>query len=314
MDESTQRLVAAATLQKALADAAHTNDLPHAEGDQIAVAALVKKQNDAIAGARSDVPFPELDAPHLVLASPAGIASTSAKSTHIASAEHTALTAGKTLSIVTGESLLASVTNAIRLYVHKAGMRLIAAAGKVHIQAQSDDITAIANKVLTLISETDWVDIRGKKGVRLHGGAAMLEISDTTQFFTPSPTLFHGNLETRAPKNRPQPDAPTRKLDALAEPVADPEFLYHDLRAHPAGGNYEYLAYALYKGDTKVEDGMTDQSGRAKIRHEPGTPSYRIVMADGEEFLLNVTPKPIKQPAPAGAVAENDTPPDRQHD
>jgi type VI secretion system secreted protein VgrG len=314
MDESTQRLVAAATLQKALADAAHTNDLPHAEGDQIAVAAIVKEQNDAIAGAGSDVPFPELDAPHLVLASPAGIASTSAKSTHIASAEHTALTAGKTLSIVTGDSLLASVTNAIRLYVHKAGMRLIAAAGKVHIQAQSDDITAIANKVLTLISETDWVDIRGKKGVRLHGGAAMLEISDTTQFFTPSPTLFHGNLETRAPKNRPQPNAPTRKLDALPEQVADPEFLFHDLRAHPGGGNYEYLAYALYKGDAKVEDGMTDQFGRAKIRHEAGTPSYRIVMADGEEFLLTVTAKPVKQPALDETAAANDTPPNRQHD
>lgn len=249
----------------------------------------------------------------MVFASAAGIASTCKQSTHLASTDHTALTTGKNLSIATGDSLLASVTNAIRLFVHKAGMRLIAAAGKVHIQAQSDDITAIANKVLTLISETDWVDIRGKKGVRLHGGAAMLEISDTTQFFTPSPTLFHGNLETRAPKNRPQPDAPTPTHEDLPAST-EPEYLYHDLRAHPAGGDYEYLAYALYKGDTKVEDGMTDQFGRAKIRHQAGTPSYRIVMADGEEFLLNVTAKQKGKSPPAAAKASDDTPPDRQHD
>ena len=209
--------------------------------------------------------------PHLLIASPAGIETSSrAIDPHFASAEHTALSAGKNLSIVTGDSLLASVTNALRLYVHKAGMRLIAASGKVHIQAQSDDITAIANKVLTLISETDWIDIRGKKGVRLHGGTSMLEISDKTQFFTSSPTLFHGNLETSAPKNRPQPDAPAPKQDALAEATPDTEYLYHDLRAHPTGGNYAYLAYALYKGDAKIEDGMTD-----KIRSRQNYPSGR---------------------------------------
>ena len=315
MDESVKRLVAAATLQKDLATAAHSHDVPHAEGDQVDVAANIRIQNDAIAGSGNDAAFPELATPHLVLASPAGIESTSKQSTHIASAEHTALTTGKNLSIATGDSLLASVANAFRLYVHKAGMRLIAASGKVHIQAQSDDITAIANKVLTLISETDWVDIRGKKGVRLHGGSSMLEISDTTQFFTPSPTLFNGNLETRAPKNRPQPDAPAPQHDDLqSTSKPEPEYLYHDLRAHPNGGNYEYLAYQLYQGDTKIEDGMTDIYGRAKIPHHAGTPSYRIVMADGEEFLLNVTAKPVRQPPVGEAATTGDTPPNRQHD
>lgn len=316
MDESTKRLVAAATLQKNLAGSAHSHDLPHAEGDQVEVAIDFKDQIDAIAGSGDSTMFPELATPHLVLASPAGIASTSKQSTNIASAEHTTLTTGKNLSLATGDSFLASVANAFRLFVHKAGMRLIAASGKVHIQAQSDDVTAIANKVLALISETDWVDIRGKKGVRLHGGSAMLEISDTTQFNTPSPTLFYGNLETRAPKNRPQPDVPTREQDALPEAPSelDTEYLYHDLRAHPAGGNYEYLAYALYKGDTKVEDGMTDQYGRAKIPHQAGTPSYRIVMADGEEFLLNVTEKPSKPPPLEDATTASDSPPNRQHD
>jgi len=323
MDESIKRLVAAAALQKSLAETAHAHDAANAQGDQSAVAKVVKDQNDAIQGTNGDAVFPELAAPHLVLASPAGIATTSKKSTHIASAEHTAITAGMNLSIATGDSLLASVTNAFRLFVHKAGMRLIAAAGKVHIQAQSDDITAVANKVLTLISESDWVDIRGKKGVRLHGGDSMFEVSDKVQCFSASPTLFHGNLETLAPANRPQPGAPPPKNDIARAESAEPEkeYLYHDLRPHFAGGNYEHLAYALFKGDTKIKDGMTDRLGVAKIPHQAGTPRYRIVMGDGEAFVLNVsaTEKDRLPSAENAAISQaapsaQDTPSNRQHD
>lgn len=313
MDETIKRLVAAAALQHELAVAAHTHDLPNAPGDQSAVADVLEAQNKAITGAGTK--FPELSEPHLVLASPAGIEMTSNKSTHVASTEHGAITCGKNLSFATGDSLLASVTNAFRLFVHQAGMRLIAAAGKVHIHAQSDDIEVIANKVLRLISESDWVDIRGKKGVRLHGADSMLEISDKVQFFTSSPSLFHGNLETFPPKNRPQPVTEKPKNDAAPSTPAELEagYLYHDLRAHPTGHQYGYLAYQLYKGEVKVEDGMTDAYGRAKIAHEPGTLNYRIVLGNGEEFSINVSA--------TGEVASKETllddaaaPPTRQHD
>lgn len=324
MDESVKLLVAAAALQRSLADAAQAHDIANAAGDQGAVADAIKDQNDAIKGAGgSNAAFPELSTPHLALASPAGIETTSKKSTHIASVEHTALTTGMNLSIVTGDSLLASVTNAFRLFVHKAGMRLIAAAGKVQIQAQSDDIAAIAHKVLSLISESDWVDIRGKKGVRLHGADSMLEVSDMVQFFTAKPTLFHGNLETLAPKNRPQGDAAPPKNEELAPVKAEPEqdYFYHDLRAHAAGGQYENAAYALYKGDAKVEDGMTDRFGRAKIAHKPGDTGYRIVLGNGETFALDVSPTGKDKSIPAATTTTDqqahladDAPSSRQHD
>ncbi|MGZ3854220.1 MAG: DUF2345 domain-containing protein, partial [Flavisolibacter sp.] len=79
----------------------------------------------------------------------------------------------------------------------------LAAAGKVSIVAKQDEIEIIAAKVLTLLSETDWIELKGKKGIRLHGAGSMLEISDKVQFFTASPTLFHGNLETLAPAPKP---------------------------------------------------------------------------------------------------------------
>lgn len=121
--------------------------------------------------------------------------------------------------------------------------------------------------------------IRGRKGVRLHGADCMLEISDKVQFFTPSPTLFHGNLETLAPKNRPQPEP-----EPAVAPVEGQ--LQHTIQAHADGGPYALVPYTLYKGDAEVERGLTDESGRILIAHQDGTPRYRVVLGNGEEFVL----------------------------
>lgn len=145
--------------------------------------------------------FPELSEPHVLLASPAGIELSTAQSIHLAASEHVALTSGKHISLASGDSMFASIAKTFSLFAHKAGMKLIAASGKVSIEAHSDEVEILAKKVLSLISEADWVNIKGKKGVRLHGANHMLEISDKVQFFTSSPVLFNGNLETLAPKS-----------------------------------------------------------------------------------------------------------------
>lgn len=170
-------------------------------GHQDDAADLLHRQNEILAGASGK--FPELSAPNLVLASAAGLATSTALSTHLSSDEQIALTAKRDVSIAAGDSLFASVAQTLRLFAKKAGIKLLAAAGKVSVVAKQDDIEIVAAKVLTLISENDWIDLRGKKGIRLHGSGSMVEISDKVQFFTAAPTLFHGNLETLAPSPRP---------------------------------------------------------------------------------------------------------------
>jgi type VI secretion system secreted protein VgrG len=283
MQETAQRLHQAAEQHQALATNATEAGAQDAAGQQSAVAKAIARQSDAIDG--SGDAFPELAEPHLVLASPAGIATTTARSTHFASAEHTAVTTGRNLALAAGDSLFASIGQTLRLFVHKAGMKLVAAAGKVTIHAQTDNIDVIANKVLALISESDWVDIRGKKGVRLHGVNNMLEIGEKVQFFTEAPVLFHGNLETLAPKNKPQPEPP---------PPAAPteEQLHYTLQSHAAGGQpHADIPYTLFKGSSKVEEGLTDAFGRIAIDHTPGTEAYKVLLANGEEFALQVHEK-----------------------
>ncbi|MES2017396.1 MAG: type VI secretion system tip protein VgrG [Pseudomonadota bacterium] len=314
MGETVQRLTAAREQHEEQATDARQQGAQEQQGQQADVTAVIKAQNDAIKGAGGTGVFPELAAPHLVLASPVGIATTTAQSSHFTSELHTAITTGKHLSIAAGDSFFASVSQTIRLFVRKAGMKLIAAAGKVTIQAQSDEIEIIAKKVLALISEQDWVEIRGKLGVRLSGGTDTLEISNTSQFLTAKPVLFHGNLETLPSRTTPpRPDV----LPEVLAAVPKPEHLHHTLQSHTDGKRYAFVPYTLYKGDAKVEDGLTDEYGRILVEHETGTPHYTVKLPNGESIALaaNATLDAVDHMhSNRGLRALHDTPESRQHD
>ena len=179
MGETVQRLIEAHNIHESLSDRALQNEAQDADSDQSNVTKVLKAQNDAIRGQAKtdDNSFPEFAQPHLTLASPSGIQTTTAGSTQIASSEHLALTTGEHIGIAAGKSLLASVRERISLFAELLGIRLIAAAGKIRIEAHSDSIQIIAKQVVELISATDWINLNAKQGIRLNGGGTELEIS-----------------------------------------------------------------------------------------------------------------------------------------
>ncbi len=267
MGETIQRLSAATDVQEQLTGMAqHYGAQEKQESQQGDAVEDLKSQNQGIRGGGKGE-FPELADPHLIVASPAGIELSSAQSTHIASSRHTAITSGKSLSIASIDGLFASVGKTFRLFVHKAGMKLIAAGGKVSVQAQEDDLEIIANKVLELLSETDWVDIRGKKGVRLHGVNNMVEIGEQVQFFTSSPVLFHGNLETLPAKSVSQ---------AFNERSSNYRF---DQEVNFVNANLKpekNIAYELVRGDGTVIDGKSSANGSTEVQKSGSFDSYTI--------------------------------------
>ena len=265
LGETAERLASAAEIQEQLASVALDHGAQEI-GQQDEAVDDVKAQNSAILG-ESKGSFPELSEPHLVIASPAGIELTSALSTHFASKRHTVITSGKSLSIGSADSLFASVGKTIRLFAHKAGMKLISGAGKVSVQAHSDDVEIIANKVLEMLSETDWVNIRGKKGVRLHGVNNMVEIGDHVQFFTSSPVLFHGNLETLAAKSVSQAFN-ERSFDYQF----DQEVNFVDANLKPE----KNIAFELVRGDGTVMGGKTAASGSTEVQKSGSFDAYTI--------------------------------------
>lgn len=265
MVETTRRLAAAENIQDQLVRMAQESGAQEAHQQDDAVDDI-KSQNQALHGTGKG-PFPELDEPHLVLSSPAGIELSTGRSTHMASERHTTITSGKSLSIASADGLFASIGKTFRLFVHKAGMKLIAAGGKVSIEAHSDNVEIIANKVLALMSESDWVDIKGKKGVRLHGVNHMLEISDKVQFFTSSPVLFHGNLETLASKTVSQ--SFNEKSTGYH---FDQEVIFLEMDKKP-GSN---ISYELIRDDGTVIGGKTGDDGSTGLQKGTSMDSYTI--------------------------------------
>lgn len=168
--EALARLTNARQEQEAQAKLAEKAGAQDPVGHQADVARDIKAQNDAIKGANVSSDFPELAEPALVLASPAGIAIATSTSAHIASNENTAITAGKNVSIAASNSLFATVRQTLRLFVHKAGMKLIAASGDIDMHALSNSINLLAK--LNITQSANRITIEANDEVVINGGGS----------------------------------------------------------------------------------------------------------------------------------------------
>lgn len=208
VSEPVARLTKAQTLHAQSAKLAQHYEAQESGSDQSGVADMLKSQVDGIQGTGaggSDGNFPELDEAHLLLAGAAGVAITTPATAHVTSGQHVAITAGDTLSVATGKSFLASVSDKFSLFVHKMGMKLIAAAGKVQIHAENDELELLAKKVLSLISTTDWINLTAKQGIRLTAGNSKFEVSQAGIIgYTPGANTLHAaSHDTVGPQSVP---------------------------------------------------------------------------------------------------------------
>ncbi|WP_426170451.1 type VI secretion system Vgr family protein [Pseudoduganella sp. R-34] len=290
MGESARRLDVASENHAALADLAQQAGAQEAQ-QQAIVAAGIQQQNDAIRGGSG--PFPELSKPLLVLASPAGIATTTAQSTHIASDQDTALTTGKNLSLASGGSLFASVKQTFRLFVENLGMKLLAYSGDIDIQALKHNIHMLAK--LDISMTANRITISAKEELKIIGGGSYsIYKAGGIEHGT------NGDFVAHAAKHSlvgPQNATPPTLVDKDLKPT--PEQLHYTIRSRAGGRPFANVPYELYKGDAKVEDGLSDEFGRIVIDHEPGTPQYKVKLPTGEEFVVAVR----EQLAQAGDAA-----------
>jgi len=149
----------------------------------------LSKQNSDLRG--SGQPHGELTAPHILISSPAGIATTTPNSTHIHSGDHTAVTAGSHISLASNKSFIATAVERVSLFAHSLGMKLFAAKGKVEIQAQSDDLEIIADKVLRIISAQETVRLSAPEEILLTAGGSYIRIGQGIEEGTPGQWLVH---------------------------------------------------------------------------------------------------------------------------
>jgi type VI secretion system secreted protein VgrG len=288
MGETVARLTAGRDLHESLSGAAQQAEA-HSAGDQDAVVTAIKAQNDAIKGGTADAKggnFPELAEPHLVFASPAGIETTTAQSTHIASAEHNALTSGGHTSISAAKSFLVSAKQAVRLFAYQTGVRLFAFSGDIDIKALKDSISIIAK--LKIVQVANRITITAKEELVLNGGGSYIRLNASgIEEATSGKHIEYAAVHSMVgPKNAPT--VPVSGGSSLKDIKTARTFV---LRSHAEDGRVIVMEpYTLYKDGIEVKKSVTDAHGQVLIDdHQEGTGSYKVRLTNGNEFDLTVT-------------------------
>jgi type VI secretion system secreted protein VgrG len=130
----------------------------------------------------------------------------------------------------------------------------------------------------------------------------MVEITDRMQVFAPKPALFHGNLETLAPQNRPQPSTTTPVQVLDANKTAKTQLVFSLQSDTGSGRAFANVPYALFRDGAKLKDGITDDLGQIAVEHDGGAADYHVELLNGHRYALAAIP----QLAPAGAPAHRE--------
>ncbi|WP_230949328.1 DUF2345 domain-containing protein, partial [Burkholderia vietnamiensis] len=146
------------------------------------------------------------------------------------------------------------------LFVHKAGMKLIAAAGKVHIEAQTDGIDVKAKQSVKIESTTDSIHLYAAKEILLHAGSTQMRISDKgyTVHTAGEHTVHAASHQTVEPQAKPVKMPLTDIKDAK---VAEHFVL-------PDGGSGIAMAEQRYRitlDDGQVIEGISNEHGETSL-------------------------------------------------
>ncbi|HEV6966263.1 type VI secretion system Vgr family protein [Roseateles sp.] len=253
LSETAQRLAQAQGQHGQLGELAEQHQAQEA-GDQAVVAREVSQQNQGIRGKSTpEGGFPELQEPHLVMASPAGIASTTTGSSHQHSERHHAVTTGAHTSFSVGGSLLASVKGAIRLFAYRTGMKLISASKDIDLQALKTSIHALAK--LDITQTANRITLTAQEEV-VFNGAGSYTRWNAGGIESGTSGEHHVQAATHAmegPKSLPV--GPQAEVTPYNE-----QFVLRDKKGRPVAG----FPYRLVLGNGRIVHGTTDSQGRTQ--------------------------------------------------
>jgi type VI secretion system secreted protein VgrG len=308
MAETLARMAQGQELHDSLSQVAQQAQA-HQPGDQDQVAAALQAQVEAIkgqGGTPAQGEFPEFQAPHLTLSSPAGIETSTQGSTHLMSVEHTALTSGGHASLSAGRSLLVSVKEAVRMFAYKAGMKLVAASADIDITALKDSVNILAK--LNITHTANRITITAKEEVVINGGTSFSRWNASG--------IVHGtngNCVQHAAHHSfvPGKSEGTPGLPQTVQLPPGQLDLYHQY-VNPEGGRKQGIRqgeYTVTDAEGGVHQGVLDANGFASVSGLPmgmATVSYGKDPRDPwdeDSYFGQGTEWPTVAPPEAGAAA-----------
>ncbi|WP_090142136.1 type VI secretion system Vgr family protein [Limnohabitans sp. DM1] len=259
LSETAARLQNAHSQHDSLGDLALQHQAQEAS-DQGDVAKAIEAQNKAIAGdGKTEGKFPELSEPHLVLASPAGIESTTPQSTHQHSGQHHAITSGGHTSVSAGKSLLVSAEQALRLFSYKAGIKIVSAMANVDMQALDKSIRFLAKVKIT--QTANRITFTAKEEIVINGGGSF------TTFKASGIEDGTSGGWTNHAANHATPKGKSLPVVMPAMPRVSQNRFHQQFRAVDPGTGQAVagLSYQVVLEDGKKFAGKTDSDGKTAV-------------------------------------------------
>ncbi|CAB3741853.1 hypothetical protein LMG22037_06535 [Paraburkholderia phenoliruptrix] len=282
--DTQQQLINSESVIEALSGASETHQAESLKDGRESLKALTDATQNSVSGTSSGGntagggtgnanAFKE---PVMLFGSPAGIALSTPRSTHVAADEQVNIVSGQSTHLATGKSLIASVGQRISLFVQNAGMKLFAAKGKVEVQAHSDNIELTAQKTVKVLSTTEKIEVAAPNEILLTSGGAYIRIANgNIEIHAPGSIDVKGSqhsFDGPAQRDYPLPPLPTSKYDAAMQ------YLYHD--NEPVQG----AKYVATLADGSTREGALDSQGRMSLTDVPVGPVQVALGPDARTY------------------------------
>lgn len=163
MDEIKRQLSDALSLAQSLSDVMQTAQLDPL--DNTTQQNFLQQNIDA------------LQQPTIVAGAPGGIAFSTPQHIQLSTNGSQILTSAGNTEVSSLQRMVLAAKRGLVAFAHELGMKLVAAAGKVTIQAQTDAMEMTAMKGITLISTQDEIILSAQKKITLQCGGSYMTIS-----------------------------------------------------------------------------------------------------------------------------------------
>ncbi|WP_213303576.1 type VI secretion system Vgr family protein [Paraburkholderia sacchari] len=164
MQETLAQLESALELAKALASSARSAEAIPADTE------TQQQLKDDLDG---------LKKPGLLMSTPASAAIVAGNGVQIAAQDSISATVGKHADISVAKRFTVAAGELVSMFAERLGIWLVAKRGKVHIQAQSDEMCIQSDKDMTISSENGRVVIEARQELLLKCGGSYLRLSST---------------------------------------------------------------------------------------------------------------------------------------
>ena len=224
--------------------------------------------NQALAG---------LHKPGIVAWGDAGIAQVTPEDLQFSAGQDMVMTAGNHGSVNIFKTLSLAAGQGISAFVRQVGIKLIAAAGNITLQAQRGKLAALADQDMQLTSVNGEMQLSAKNGLFLHcgGGGIRIHRNGGVEIFSP----------TRIEQKSPSLSYQQGETAKIVSPVFQQNPLVRKVRLYCEGDRKHplcYQAFRVNKPDGSVIEGETDENGHSPL----------LDMAETEQFVISLIRKP----------------------